>query len=445
MKRRVSRLTLYSAVFGIGAVLVGFGGMRTLLALKEEPAAVETNVTPLPVEVIEVAPENLIAVMDGHGEVRTRDTVTVAVEVAGRVDRVHPSLEVGEVVPEGEVLFEIDRRTYAAHAAEAEAAVDQAQSTIERLRAEYGEDRARLATLERSEDLARAEFERLRQLFEADQVGTRSAVDAAERNYNAARDQADLLRQALTVYPNRIKEAESALASAQARLDLARINLERTRLTAPFNARVKYVDLEVGQYVAPGTTVLTLADDSVLEIPVALDSRDAQQWMRFTSGAPAPGKAWFPTPEPVDAEIRWTEEMNGHRWRGRVDRVEQFDPDTRMLTVVVRVEGRGVWSQNGGGLPLVEGMFCQVTIPGKPLEAVYALPPWAVSFENQVRLARDGRLATVDVVVARAQDGLVYVRDGLRPGDRVIVNRLALPIEGAPVDSVTRTLEDLLS
>jgi len=45
-------------------------------------------------------------------------------------------------------------------------------------------------------------------------------------------------------YPIRIKEAESSLSSAQARLAFAKSNLVRCKIRAPFNGRVKLVSLE---------------------------------------------------------------------------------------------------------------------------------------------------------------------------------------------------------
>ena len=74
------------------------------------------------------------------------------------------------------------------------AAVQQWRNTILRLRKQAAIDQERLKTLRRSQGLAEDEFERLKNLFDQDQVGTRSGVDAAERAANTARDQADQMR-----------------------------------------------------------------------------------------------------------------------------------------------------------------------------------------------------------------------------------------------------------
>ena len=86
----------------------------------------------------------------------------------------------------------------------------------------------------------------------------------------------------------------------------------------------------------------------------------------------------------------------------------------------------------GQSLPLVEGMFCQVQIPGKTLQRVYRLPRQAVTYENNAYLANtEGRLKTVTVTVDRIEGEYAYVGRGLGPGDRVITTRLIDPLENA--------------
>ena len=113
----------------------------------------------------------------------------------------------------------------------------------------------------------------------------------------------------------------------------------------------------------------------------------------------------------------------------RDHRVVAFDPQTRTLTVAVRVNPDDTRTE--GGFPLVEGMFCEVEIPGKTLPNAARLPPQAVSFENTVYLAVDNRLKTVPVVVARSNDRYTYVKAGLADGDIVITTRLVDPLENA--------------
>ena len=169
---------------------------------------------------------------------------------------------------------------------------------------------------------------------------------------------------------------------------------------------------------------------SALEIQVPLDSRDARKWLRFKADKTNKKAAWFSSLKQVPCRISWTESNNGQTWVGRLHRVIKFDEKTRTLTVAVRVDAQTA-KQNPFSLPLVEGMFCAVKIPGRTLSLVYQLPRQAVSFDNTVYVAVDHRLKTVPVKVARVDGEKVYVIHGINAGDMVVITRLIDPLENA--------------
>lgn len=436
----MTRIALTIAVCA-AVIAGGLGAMKLLASMSEPPKQAEAREAALRVEAKEVRPEDIQATIKGYGQVRTLNTVAITAEVPGRVVHIHPDLEVGGVIPKGEVLFEIDPRDYEARLDQAQAAVAMNENTLERLRKQYAIDRERLKTLERSRELAEAEFGRMKELFEKDQVGTQSAVDQMERSYNAAADIAEQLGQAVTLYPVRTREAENMLASAKAALELAETSLGRTVVRAPFNARVKSVMLEAGQYVAPGAGVLSLADDSTLEISVSLDAREAASWLKFEAGGPGPGDAWFREVDPVACEIRWTEEKDNHRWNGTLNRIEKFDQQTRTVTAAVRIEGENARSADADKLPLVDGMFCEVRIPGRLLEDLYRLPSTAVNFEGVVYRSVEGRLKSTVVERAFIEGQEVFISQGLNPGDIVVTTRLVDPLENSLLEIVSSDAE----
>jgi RND family efflux transporter MFP subunit len=415
-------------------LLIGVVAMLALASMKKPPAEARLDERPLHVEVQIAAARDVPVMISGYGEARPLDVVTISPEVPGRIVRVHPRLEAGEIVSQGDVLFKIDDRDYQADRNEAAASVQQWRNAIMRLRKQAAIDTERLETLRRSQRLAEAEFDRLKNLYENDRVGTRSGVDASERAANAAQDQADQMAQAVTLYPIQIREAQNSLKAAEARLEIAAIRLERCVVAAPFTGRVRSVAIEQGQYVTAGIAAVTLADDSMLEIHIPIDSRDARQWLRFRSGAPPSGGAWFGELEPVECRIRWTEALDGQHWQGNLHRVVEFNKETRTVTVAVRIKAAEAVEGSPERIPLVEGMFCLVEIPGRIMPQVVALPRWAVSFENTVYVVRDNRLKTVDVRVARIQGETAYVAEGIEEGTQVIVTRLVDPLENTLVE-----------
>ena len=349
----------------LAILLVGVGGMARLSSLKKPPAEAAVHERPLRVEGIRAEPRDADVFIYGYGEVRSLDVVNISSEVSGRTVYVHPRLEVGEVIPKGETLFKIDDQNYRAASADAGAAVTQLKASIQRLEKQYQIDRERRTTIERNRQLSKTEYQRVKKLFEINKVGTQSGVDQAEQAYNAAADTADRMTLQLALYPIQIKEAESALASARARMTLAELNLKRCQVAAPFAGRVKSTALEIDQFVSPGQVVLTLADDSLMEIHVPIDSRDAKNWLLFKPDNTGHSRAWFSGLEPVTCDIRWTENPEGSAWKGRLHRVVAFRQQTRTLTVAVRIDAAMAAADSQAELPLVEGMFCSVKIPGK--------------------------------------------------------------------------------
>ncbi len=425
---------LGGSVRAVLVVLILFSGAGTMVALKslkEPPAKTEMTERVLRVEVMRASPGNYPVIIRGLGEARALNVVAVSPEVSGNVVAIHPRLELGEVIPAGKLLFRIDPRDYQVAVQQAEARVAQLGTALERVRKQYDIDLERVKTLERTRGLRLTDLERTRTLLKSG-VGTQNNVDTAEMAYNQARDAHDLLSQQISLYPLRIKEAKDELSSAKAQLRLAKTNLERTEVRAAFDARIKDVQVEVGQYVRAGSPVLELSDDSMLEIRVPVDSRDARTWLKFRDES-SEERAWFEKVEPVACRVKWVEAPDEHAWRGILSRVTAYDSPNRTVTLAVRVTGEDAL-RNGPGLPLVDGMFCSVEVPGREMKDVYELPRWAVNFRNEVYVARDGRLVIQPVKVVRSEGENTYVSEGLHPGDAVIVTRLVDPAPGTLLD-----------
>ncbi len=387
--KKPAKVLFISIVFSVIVLLIGIMGMTILAMSKTPPAEAKNGERPLRVEALWVKKEDIHVFITGYGQVKALNVVSIASEVSGKIVKIHPRLEIGEIIPKGEILFKIDPKDYL---------------TI------LKSGRERLKILERSHELAKKEYDRVLILFEKNDVGTLVGVETAEKMMLSVADQINQISQIL---------------------ETAETNLERCEVRSPFNARIKSVSLEKGQYVTPGQNVVTMADDSVLEIQVPLDSRDARKWLRFKEDKTNQKAAWFSSLEQVPCQISWTEKNNGQTWIGHLHRVIKFDEKTRTLTVAVRVDAETAKKINPLSLPLTEGMFCSVKIPGRTLPGVFQLPRQAVSFDNTVYIAVDNRLKTVPVKVARVEGENTYVTHGLNAGDMVVTTRLIDPLENA--------------
>ncbi len=364
---------------------LGIGGFIILKKMKKSPPERPVAQAVLPVEVINVHPQNFPVTIYGYGDVKARTRVTLSAEVSGRVLRKAAHLLAGSVVNRGDILFEIDGKDY---------------------QLELETAKSRLAVLARDLAIAGAELKRVDTLRRKNRVGSISSVDKAESAVNAIRNQ---------------------IAQVRKTKDRAEIQLGRCLLRAPFTGRVGWTGVEADEYVTPGTKMITLIDDSTLEVKVPLDSRDASRWLRLRARKQTGDQHWFARPEPVSCEVIWSEDASV-RATGTVDRIVSFDPKTRMIEVAVILE-----REKKTPVPLVDGMFSRVTIPGRVLHDVYIVPRQAVSFTGMVYVVTAGRLHSRKVEVVREETDIAVIDKGLAPGDVVITTRLEEPLDNTLV------------
>jgi len=422
-------LTIARIVLIVFFIALGYWGYGFISGMRHPPAGIEAEEIALPVRGMHLRSENVPILLKGYGTARARTRVSVSPEVGGLVVAIHPRLENGEIIPAGETLFRVDPRTYALRLEQAEAEIARLNAEIARIDQQRKNDTRRLELSRRSRDLADSEYRRVLRLLEDDSVGSRSGVELAERTLTQAEDQVVALENALALYPLQLDELAVALEAARLARDTAALDLERTDVKAPFDARLEDVALEMNQVVTPGKPVLTMVDDSRLEIPVSLDSRESSRWFPFGNGDSGTLHAGWYTALPRDlaVTVTWTENPGAYAWQGRLARVERFMAETSTVIVVIEIKNGGTAS----GPELVEGMFCEAAIPGRTARAVFRVPAEAVSHENTVILARKSRLHTCPAEVVHRNGSEAYIRGDFKDGDVLVTTRVANPLENA--------------
>lgn len=180
------------------------------------------------------------------GRIRA-DVAQIAPDVSGLVTAVHVGNDA--VVHRGDVLFEIDRPRY-------RIALEQAEASLAQARA--GAVRAGAAVAKARTDLAEARREAARNRGLGELVAT-EVTQQSEARVAAA-------EAALADAQGAVALAQGGVAAALGARDLARLNLDRTRVVAPIDGRLSDMALRVGDYVTPGKPVLALVDTASLRI-----------------------------------------------------------------------------------------------------------------------------------------------------------------------------------
>lgn len=214
-KRLIANGILCILILGLGIFLKSW-----LTSLREPPLIAELPSPEVNVEVKAVHPEEVPVIISGYGEVHAADSIAVTPKVAGEIVYLHPDLEVGKVIPEGELLYRIDQRDYLAAQAQGRAQIERLEIMVKALKQQYESDKNRLQTIKRARDIAQEEFNRDKALLQKDDVGSESMVNLSEINYRKAQDAFDQVEQAIDLYPLRIAEAEAALRADGPRWNL---------------------------------------------------------------------------------------------------------------------------------------------------------------------------------------------------------------------------------
>jgi len=300
---------------------------------------------------------------DYSGRFEAVDAVEVRPRVSGAIDSVH--FEDGQLVKQGELLFVLDPRPYAAELAHATAQVAGA--------------RAQLAN-------ADAELKRAQALVRNKLV---SEADAEVRVAAQLRAAADL-------------------AAAEASVQTADLNLSFTRVTAPLAGRVSYRRLAPGSIVSADTTVLTtIVTETPIRFLFDVPESALLKYKREADGVRA-----------SRVEIRLQDETD-YRWKGRVDfldnALDRASGTIRLRAVVDNPEGF-----------ISPGMFGQMRLfATEPFDALL-VPDQAIVTDQmrQVVYVVDGEGVVSQKVVrpGRLIDGLRVIHEGLAPQDRIVIS-----------------------
>jgi membrane fusion protein (multidrug efflux system) len=176
-----------------------------------------------------------------------------------------------QLVKAGDLLVEIEDDDYRARLAQAEAAVIGAEAAIDNLKAHKAQQHAQIAQAESEIQATQADVERTR--LESDRqsqllattYGTPQRVEKAvadQKRFQATlvrnRAQLDAQRREMAVLDTQESQLRADLKAKRAMLDLAKITLGYTRITAPVDGMVGERQVRAGQYLRPGTLVISV-------------------------------------------------------------------------------------------------------------------------------------------------------------------------------------------
>jgi RND family efflux transporter MFP subunit len=322
----------------------------------------------------------------------------------------------GSFVRAGQLLFQIDPRPFQAALDQAEGRLAESEGQLARARAQLAQSEAQVAVAEANQRRVQLDVDRYTPLTQQ-QATTQQELDNATQNNMAAKAQLQAAKAQVETDKAQIIAATAAIQSAKAAVETARIDLGFTRLTSPIDGIPGIAKQQVGALVNPASGVITTV--STLDpIKVYFTASD-QDYLAFTRR--------FPTVEKRQAAMSHLEmdlilaDGSIYSHKGKFDFADrQVDVRTGAIQLV------GLFPNPGNTLR--PGQYGRVRYSNQIHLGALLVPQEAVSdLQGAKQLAvvdSAGKVAIRTVELGETVGHEWIVRDGVKPGERVIVGGL---------------------
>jgi membrane fusion protein, multidrug efflux system len=317
------------------------------------------------------------------------NSVEIRARVSGYLEKIH--FEDGQLVQAGALLFTVDPRPF--------------QNTLDQAKGVLAQARAQLA-------LATADLGRAEKLI---------------KDKTISEQQFDQRVQAQ-------KSAQASVASSEASVKQAELDLEFTQLRAPVTGRIGDRRVSPGNYVTggaiPSTTLLaTIVSINPIRFEFSFNESDYLKFARLQNRA----SQAFARDSDTPVELKLLDEQD-FTHKGTIDFVDNVIDQSSGA-----IRGRAEF-RNPNGI-FTPGMFARIRVPSAPPFEALLIPDSAIGSEQSRKFVyvvdQEGTVSQKYVTLGQLDRGLRVIREGIAENDRVIVNGLLRARPGAKVTAMT--------
>lgn len=372
----------------ICCIILLTGGAVTALIFSTEPTARRsgaTKETAMLVDVTTVQRDTFRPTIEVMGSVQPSQDIILSPRVTGKVIDRADSFTPGGYAEEGDTLLQIDPSDY--------------RNTLRQRQSELQQAKADL------------KIERGRQ-------------EVALEEYQLIGDTLAGMNKALVLREPQLESVQSEVASARAAVEQAELELQRTTITAPFNAHILSRNVNIGSQVAPGDNLGRLVgrDAYWVEATVPLSHI---RWLTFPGDQKEKGSK-------VRIRNRTAWEKGTERTGYLHEMVGTLEEETRMARVLITVPDPLAYQPENKDQPsLMIGAFVEASIQTNPLPDVVRVNRDYIRKNETVWVMEDGELRIREVDIRFRDEQYAYISGGLKDQDQVVTTNLSTVTDGA--------------
>lgn len=387
----MSKKSVFSSLITILIILV-VGGVVSYILITTGPETLpeENTSSARIVQTIPLIPQNRSVSVSVQGSVVPSRKVTLRPQVSGQVIEMSDAVSIGGYVEAGDELVRIDPKDY-------ELALTESRSNFEEAR------------------------------FAREVESGRQVIALREWNeLQADLDMAEVNRSLVLREPH-LRRAEALMEKANNDIEVAELQLSRTVISAPFNAKVIDEFVEVGQLLNPGSDICELVGTDEFWVQVSVPFSKLK-WVIF------PGEGQPGTRAKIILDVG---EEQSEEWDGEVLRLlGDLDPNALMAQIILTVKDPlGLQNSSEKKLPLLLGSFVEVEIDAGELKDALTIPRAALREGHKIWVVgNDNLLRVADAEILWPEKDTVLIASDLKNGEQLIVSDLRVALPGLEVD-----------
>ena len=421
---RMSRTSLWNStaqspllwILPLLAVLTAASGCsRSTKAIAAPP--------PLQVEVANVEQRDVAIYKEWIGTLDGLVNADIKAEVSGYLTQ--QAYTEGTFVKRGQLLFQIDPRPFEAALDQAQGRLAQSQGQLEQARAQLAQAQAGVAVAEANQRRVQLDVDRYAPLAKAEAV-TQQDLDNAMQNNMAAKAQLQAAKAQVETSKAQITAALAAVQADKAAVETARINLGFTCVTSPIDGIPGIAQLQVGALVSPASgPITTISTVDPIKVYFTISE---QEYLDYTRRFPTAEKRQENNNR-LELELILADgAIYPHKGK-----VYFADRQVDVRTGAIRIAG--LFPNPGNSLR--PGQYGRVRTATDVEKGALLIPQQAVfdiQGAHQVAVVDDANKVNIQAVTLGDTAGRQWiVRDGVNPGERVIVEGLQKVRQGMVV------------